>query len=109
MDFTTFILMVTIFFIGSIHGWGLRERVAKKRLEQFTEFIENREEDEETNMIRITIEEHAGVLFVYNKENNSFMAQGKNREEVEKALNDRYPNKRFACDHDTLVKLGFVS
>ena len=109
MDFTTFILMVTIFFIGSIHGWGLRERVAKKRLEQFTEFIENREEDEETNMIRITIEEHAGVLFVYNKDNNSFMAQGKNREEVEKALNARYPNKRFACDHDTLVKLGFTT
>ena len=98
-----------VFLMGTLHGWNLRERHAERRLQAFSAFVEKRLEEEIENMIPITIEKHNDMLFVYNKEDNSFMAQGKDRVELEKALHTRYPDKKFACDHETLVKIGFVS
>jgi Flp pilus assembly protein TadB len=98
-----------IFATGALYGWNLRERQAERRLKAFSEMVEERLGEEIENMIHIVIEQHDGMLFVYNKEDKSFMAQGKNRDEVENALQTRYPDKKFACDHETLVKYGFVS
>ena len=41
------------------------------------------------------IEEENGILFLYNDETNEFLGQGKNFEELEKLIKEKYPNKIF--------------
>jgi hypothetical protein len=46
------------------------------------------------------------MLFVYNYDTNAFMAQGTNRVEVEKQLQEKFPNRKFAADTDQIALLG---
>jgi len=55
-------------------------------------------------MIHITIEKHADMLFVYNKESQEFMGQGSTMKEVNEVLEKRYPGKLFGCS-ETELKL----
>lgn len=67
----------------------------------------NYEDDEKPELIHINIEKHEGILFVYNSEDDSFMAQGNSRDELESKLRERYPNVIFGATNDNLEKVGF--
>lgn len=69
--------------------------------------LEHQEESED--VIHINIEKHNGMLYVYDKKTNTFMAQAESKEKLEDALQKRYPNKRFACSEATLLEVGFIS
>jgi hypothetical protein len=49
---------------------------------------------------RIEIEH--GSLYMYHRETNEFLAQGKNFEELENAARSKYPNKLFNVPKDEL-------
>ena len=59
------------------------------------------------NTIKVFIEKVKGIYYIYNKENNDFMGQGLTREEVEKVLAERFPNKKFMADTANLKEVGF--
>lgn len=56
--------------------------------------------DEE--VVQVSIEKHDGVIYVYDKHTKQFMAQGKDRKEVEQALADKFPGKRFAAPENEI-------
>jgi len=100
------LLLVLAFFIGTLHGWNLRERHAKKFIESLAEAAQEEQDD---NVVRIFIERHNDQLFAYLKDNSRFIAQASTRDELEKKLNEVYPGKRFGVSHTNLLEIGFIS
>jgi hypothetical protein len=50
------------------------------------------------------IEDVNGMLFLYNKETEEFLAQGKTFEELNRSAKDRFPNKLFNVPQSELDK-----
>ena len=91
-------------------GWVARERVAEQRLNQIMEHVSEHVQDEvKKSVLHIKIEHHNGMYYVYNLKDHSFMAQGSTREELEKSLASKYPEKSFAATHENLLEVGFVN
>lgn len=92
-------------------GWVSREVAAVKKVNKLLAEVKIEEEEtkkELDKVIFITIEIHNGTFFVYNKKDNSFMAQGTDIRQVEDALLKRYPGKRFAADPENLRGVGVI-
>jgi hypothetical protein len=92
--------------IGYHLGWNARERHAKEVLKSLVQGIE--EDTNTEDEIKITIDKHNDCYYVYRMEDQTFMAQGKTRNELEHSLMKLFPGKKFACAHDNLVKVGFA-
>lgn len=103
MTIYDYLLWVVIWIMGAVYGWYARERQAKKTIDMFFNQVEETiAEQVDASILKINIEEHNGMFFVYDKETNDFMAQGRTRDELEENLAKRYPDKRFAADKDDL-------
>lgn len=97
------ISIVSIFFIGMIYGWRLHQEMIARRIRNL---VTNLSTAMEEDVIQITIEKHNDMIYVYEKQTNQFMAQGKTKEEIEKILIDKFPGKRFAAPQSEL-ETGF--
>ena len=104
-----FLVSIFFFFYGAICGWKAREKHAMKLTGKLVEEIENKIEEEKKSLIQIIIEQHGEVFYIYNKEDKTFMAQGKNKKELEDALSARFPGKKFAASEEELQKAGLLS
>ena len=95
--------LFVVWFIGALYGWHAHERMIERNLRHAIH--EFQEHINETH-IRIKIEKHNDMLFVYDFTTNVFMAQGKDRYEIEKQLQDKFPGKRFAAEPTDILLLG---
>jgi hypothetical protein len=103
MDLWDYAALVAVWILGAIYGWYARERQAKRTIDNFFNQVEETiAENIEESILKINIEQHNGMFFVYDKETNDFMAQGKTKQELEENLAKRYPDKRFAADKENL-------
>lgn len=110
MEYIPYIVVASIVFsLGTLYGWHLRERHATRTLERFLQEAKAEEVEQPDDLTHIVIEKHNDVFYVYDKENNTFMAQGSSKEELEDNLKKRYPDKRFACPEKILKEVGFMS
>ncbi len=100
---------VIVFVCGFISGWMLRETLAVHRIKNMIDELEDMEDDDSDypTHIKISIEKVESTFFVYNLEDNSFMAQGNTRNELEEALKSRFPGVVFACPEANLKEVGF--
>lgn len=96
------------FFLGLLAGILLTNIISaiKVRLEvqeldkQFKEKLEKLKE----KIIPSRIEEVNGSLFLYNKETNEFLGQGKTLDDLESNVRLKYPNKLFNVSQTELDK-----
>lgn len=97
-DFLYYALIILscsiIFFIGMLYGWGLHQRMMVRRIRSALSELGQTLEDE---IVEVSIEKHDDVIYVYDKHTKQFMAQGKDRKEVEQILAEKFPGKRFAA------------
>ena len=94
--------------IGFHLGWNARERHAKEVLKSLVQDMEEDTRKEADDEIKITIDKHNDCYFVYRMEDQTFMAQGRTRKELEDRLMQSFPGKKFACARDNLVEVGFA-
>ena len=93
--FLACVLFTAGFFLGQISATRIfhkviveilqRLNITEQQLERMLEDIQrDRRLDEEVELpiYEITVEQHAGELFAYSNEDNSFLAQGTTREEL---------------------------
>lgn len=92
---------IGIFILGIVYGWGLRERYANHLLQKLAKHIIE-EQVSTDDLIQITVEKHNNTLFIYKKEDGQFMVQGSSFKELNDALENRFPGKRFACSDEHL-------
>lgn len=87
--------LLFIFLLGAVFGWSRHEEYVNNRMNNI---IKHMHAEIKKDVIEITIENHNGMIYIYNKDTKSFMAQGSTRQEVEKILLDKFPGKKFAAD-----------
>jgi hypothetical protein len=92
---------IVIFILGGMYGWGLRERYANHLLQKLAKHIIE-EQVSSDDLIQIIVEKHNNTLFIYKKEDGQFMVQGTSFKELNDALENRFPGKRFACSEEHL-------
>ena len=102
MEFLILFIVTLVFFLFGVYcGWNEREKYAKRRIEQYLTDTE-----EESFLIPVTIEKVEGMFYVYNGDDNSFMAQGKDRKDLESALENRFPGKTFVANTSNVKEVG---
>jgi hypothetical protein len=99
----TVMALFIAWMFGAVQGWQAHERMVRRNIRHA---IHEFEEHINETHIKIKIEKHNDMLFVYDFTTHAFMAQGKNRDEVEKQLEIKFPGKRFAAEPSDLLLLG---
>jgi hypothetical protein len=103
------LIVVGAVIIGFSIGWNLRERVAIVQANRLLAQLEDLEEETSDEVIKITIEKDRDTLFAYHKDTSQFIAQAKDRKELEKKLAELYPGKTFGVSPQNLIEIGFTS
>jgi hypothetical protein len=102
--FVMAIIVALVYLTGFKRGYEAREREAIKKLDGLMDAFE---EHEKENTIRVKVERVNDTFFVYNEDDSSFMAQGKNKNEIARILKERFPDKKFAANEENLRQVGF--
>jgi hypothetical protein len=106
-----FFSIFSVFALGFVFGWILREEMAKRRVDKLMAELEGdigeKVESLRKNAIPIKIEIHSGVYYVFNQDTDEFMGQGATRKELEDELAKRHPEKRFIATPENLKEVGF--
>ena len=78
--------------------------IAKSRLKQVEETLEKTLKNLKDRIINSRIEEVNGYLFLYNRDTNEFLGQGKDLKELNDVVMKRYPDKLFNVPQEELSK-----
>lgn len=105
----TIIGILFLFAAGVYVGWVLREWVAIKILERFMSQSVPDAPESEPEIVSCTLEKHGDVFYVFSKEENQFLGQGKDEAELTVVLKERFPGKQFSLDGVELNKLRGVN
>ena len=96
------VLAVVFFFIG----WKMREyhaaRIINRMIDQATEESYSQFK---SKVIDIRVEEHDEQLFVYRKDDGSYLAHAKTKRDLETMLLEKFPGKLFNASQEDLQKL----
>jgi hypothetical protein len=97
------IILLGVWYIGALFGWQAHDRMLRRNIRysinEFEEYIED-------TYIKIKIEKHNDMLYVYDNTTHAFMAQGKTRKDIEQELQNKFPGKRFAAQTEEISLLG---
>jgi hypothetical protein len=104
-----FLILLGVVVVSFMWGWSTREKVARKQTDKLFQHLIEQEIEEQEQLVRIKIEKHDGVLYAYHVENSLFIAQAKDKRELEEKLCEKFPGKRFGCSEDNLKEVGFTS
>lgn len=108
MDFLLIFAVAFLMLLSFVAGWIAREIAASRRIDQLMAQVEESvNEQVKEQLIPIKIEHHDQMFYVYSLDNNTFMAQGQTRRELESNLEKRYPGKKFAARPENLKEVGF--
>lgn len=93
--------------VGFFLGWTGRELQAKMRIKKYLEEMKmDVMDDMKSSLINITVDfTDSGDIFVYKKEDGSYLAHGKTRNELEDILEVKFPGKMFNASPEDLAKL----
>lgn len=107
MELLSFIFLAAFFWImGVFAGWNARERHAERMLNKF---IDEVKQESKPDMVKVLIEKHNDVFYVYDRDTNKFLTQGSSKKELEETLHKMYPGKRFGATEENLIEVGFIS
>lgn len=92
--------------IAFYFGWEGREFQAKLRIRKYmSEHMKEMLDEVKGDIINITVDFTDGQIFVYKKDDGSYLAHGKTRNELEDILEEKFPGKLFNASPEDLKKL----
>ena len=101
-----FLLLLSCIGLGFVAGWILREKHAMKVVKSIVEKARQEYiEDIKNNIVDVKLEKAGDMYFIYSKDEGTFLAQGKNMEELEDNLTSRFPGKMFNTTPEDLKEL----
>ena len=100
-----YIVMFVMFAVGVSIGWYLREQHAIRQIHKIlnsAEFAEAVEQVEPRTKMRL--ERHGETIYAFEEE-GAFIAQGKDLQELDTAIQKRFPGKKFAVQEQNLIDI----
>ncbi len=106
-----FIILFAAIVLGFYAGWNFREIWAIRQVKRMLEDgeVELRridEEPEEEERTKMRLEQHGSLIYAFEEETDSFIAQGKDLFDLDKAIQARFPGKKFSVRESNLEKVG---
>lgn len=102
MDFV--IILFAGALIGFVSGWIAREKYAIRVIKDILAEVEDAQDVEETRT-KMRIERNGDFLYAFEDETDSFIAQGINLEELDKAITLKFPGKKFSVREQNLIDI----
>ena len=90
-----------------IMGWFVREQYAIWKIRHIIKEVKQLEEPTKPSELRVTIEKHNDMFYMYSEETGCFLAQGTTREEIAKKLRQDYPKFTVVADPNNIKEVGF--
>jgi hypothetical protein len=103
-----FVILVGAILAGVFMGWHLRELHAMRKVKQLIEHAEliAEQEEEEPSRTKMRLERHGEVIYAFEHETDTFIAQGKDLLALDAAIQKRFPDKKFSVQEDNLKEIG---
>jgi hypothetical protein len=92
---------------GFILGWFIREAVAMHKIKGIVKTIEEKEQPQKPNELRVKIEKHKDMFYLFSEADDMFIAQGATKDEVTEVLKKRYSAITVVADPDNVKEVGF--
>lgn len=67
---------------------------------------EEKTDKERKDVVVVSIEKHGEIYYLFDRDNDSFIAQGKDEDELKEAVRKRFPNKVFMASEEHLKESG---
>lgn len=103
-----FLILFGATLIGVFLGWELREQYAMRTVKRLLEenMLQIREEEETEERTKMRLEKHGAGIYAFEEETDNFIAQGTDLFDLDKAIQARFPGKKFAIKEDNLKEIG---
>ena len=107
---TDFILNI---LLGIFLGWALTQIIggylrAKLLLEIHEKIKEAAEEETKERWIMVNVEQHDGIFYLYEKNTDQFIAQGKTMEELSQRCRELFKDHTVIADENDLKSFGLT-
>lgn len=89
---------------GFYAGWYLREYAASRSVNKIMAELHEKEKVTDANRILATVEITDDGIFIYDKDNGSYLTHGPTFNSIEDSLRAKFPGKTFAISQDDLQK-----
>lgn len=100
---TDFILNI---LLGIFLGWAVAQIIGgylrAKLISNIHEKIEEAAEEMKERWIMVNIEQHDDIFYLYEKDTNQFIAQGKTIEEISQRCQERFKDRTIIADENDL-------
>jgi hypothetical protein len=100
-----FLILLAALVFGFIAGWYGRERHAMLTIHKLLEAAEEAEENNPDKPERMRLERHGEVIYAFTTETDTFIAQGSTLEELDAAIQKRFPGKKFLIKESNLEEV----
>lgn len=100
-----FVILAGALVLGFLAGWNAREAYAMRIVKQILKESQNQEAQEMESRTKMRLERNGDFIFAYRVEDNAFIAQGKDLEELDKAIVSRFPGKKFSVQEQNLIDI----
>jgi hypothetical protein len=99
-----YVLLAVVFFII---GWKAREYHAVRMMNiLISRATEESYNEFKSNMIDVRVEAHEDQLFVYRKDDGTYLAHADTKRDIEIMLMQKFPGKLFNASQEDLQKLN---
>ena len=98
-----FLDFIFYFFVGLIITkicLAVLEGFLRKRNEEMFDDITQVAKELTDKFILVNIEKHGDVMYLFEKNTNRFIAQGKTKEEIQTHCNQRFPGRTIITDEE---------
>lgn len=102
-----FLVLIVVAIAGIVAGWNLRERYAMHVVGELLKEVQESEEKTDSEATRMHLERHGEVVYAFDEDDN-FIAQGGTVFELDKAIQDRFPGKKFLIKEGNMKEVGFA-
>lgn len=97
-----YVTLLGLVLIGAIAGWWIRGQVALVRVKRYAEKLKIVQQQEERYMkehsLELRMEVYGDCFMFYNKKDDSFVTQARNKGELMDFLNTFHPEKYIFLD-----------
>ena len=101
--------------IGLVLGWfvvkvieGYQRAKLKRQINEAISEMQEISKEVKTNLIVVNVEKYNDVFYLYDRDTNEFIAQGKTIEEISENCQKRFKDKTIIADEDVLREFGLT-
>ena len=103
-----FVILFGAVIVGVAIGWNLREYHAMRKIHELLQKAEELEVKEGSveNRTKMRLEKHGELIYAFEEETDTFIAQGKDLLALDEAIRKRFPDKKFSVQEQNLKDIA---